>query len=233
MLQVKIVPVTAFAQNCSLVWDSETKEAVLIDAGGDAAVLKKEVEALGLKVKALWLTHGHLDHAGAVGELAKEWSVPVVGPHKEDQFWLDMIQEVSARYGFPIPQPVKVDQWLEGGEVLKLGEDEFEVRFAPGHTPGHVMFYNKNHGLLWTGDVLFKGSIGRTDFPRGNHDQLIESIQRECFSLPDETQFISGHGPMSTIGYENNLTRLSQVKRVNPHNHLHADYPCLAEEHLG
>ena len=184
MLQVKIVPVTAFAQNCSLVWDSETKEAVLIDAGGDAAVLKKEVEALGLKVKALWLTHGHLDHAGAVGELAKEWSVPVVGPHKEDQFWLDMIQEVSARYGFPIPQPVKVDQWLEGGEVLKLGEDEFEVRFAPGHTPGHVMFYNKNHGLLWTGDVLF------------------ESIQRECFSLPDETQFISGHGPMSTIGYE-------------------------------
>lgn len=233
MLQVKIVPVTAFAQNCSLVWDSETKEAVLIDAGGDAAVLKKEVEALGLKVKALWLTHGHLDHAGAVGELAKEWSVPVVGPHKEDQFWLDMIQEVSARYGFPIPQPVKVDQWLEGGEVLKLGEDEFEVRFAPGHTPGHVMFYNKNHGLLWTGDVLFKGSIGRTDFPRGNHEQLIESIQRECFSLPDETQFISGHGPMSTIGYENNLTRLSQVKRVNPHNHLHADYPCLAEEHLG
>ncbi|MCU7698317.1 MBL fold metallo-hydrolase [Acinetobacter sp. AYS6] len=202
MLQVKIVPVTAFAQNCSLVWDSETKEAVLIDAGGDAAVLKKEVEALGLKVKALWLTHGHLDHAGAVGELAKEWSVPVIGPHKEDQFWLDMIQEVSARYGFPIPQPVKVDQWLEGGEVLKLGEDEFEVRFAPGHTPGHVIFYNKNHGLLWTGDVLFKGSIGRTDFPRGNHDQLIESIKRECFSLPDDTQFISGHGPMSTIGYE-------------------------------
>ena len=202
MLQVKIVPDTAFAQNCSLVWDSETKEAVLIDAGGDAAVLKKEVEALGLKVKALWLTHGHLDHAGAVGELAKEWSVPVIGPHKEDQFWLDMIQEVSARYGFPIPQPVKVDQWLEGGEVLKLGEDEFEVRFAPGHTPGHVVFYNKNHGLLWTGDVLFKGSIGRTDFPRGNHDQLIESIKRECFSLPDDTQFISGHGPMSTIGYE-------------------------------
>jgi len=202
MLQVKIVPVTAFPQNCSIIWDSETKEAVLIDAGGDAAVLKKEVEALGLKVKALWLTHGHLDHAGAVGELAKEWSVPVIGPHKEDQFWLDMIQEVSARYGFPIPQPVKVDQWLEGGEVLKLGEDEFEVRFAPGHTPGHVVFYNKNHGLLWTGDVLFKGSIGRTDFPRGNHDQLIESIKRECFSLPDDTQFISGHGPMSTIGYE-------------------------------
>ena len=202
MLQVKIVPVSAFVHNCSILWDRESKEAVLIDAGGDAAVLKKEVEALGLTVKALWLTHGHLDHAGAVGELAETWSIPVIGPHKEDQFWLDMIQEVSARYGFPIPQPVKVDQWLEGGEVLKLGEDEFEVRFAPGHTPGHVMFYNAKHGLLWTGDVLFKGSIGRTDFPKGNHQQLLDSIQRECFSLPDDTQFISGHGPMSTIGYE-------------------------------
>lgn len=104
-------------------------------------------------MKALWLTHGHLDHAGAVGELAKEWSVPVIGPHKEDQFWLDMIQEVSARYGFPIPQPVKVDQWLEGGEVLKLGEDEFEVRFAPGHTPGHVVFYNKT--MAYFGQAMF------------------------------------------------------------------------------
>ncbi|HQZ59543.1 MAG TPA: MBL fold metallo-hydrolase [Acinetobacter sp.] len=202
MLQVKIVPVTAFQQNCSILWDSDTKEAVLIDAGGDAAILKKEVEDLGLKVKALWLTHGHLDHAGAVGELAETWKIPVIGPHKEDQFWLDMIQDVSARYGFPIPQPINVDQWLEGGEVLKLGDDEFEVRFAPGHTPGHVMFYNAKHGVLWTGDVLFKGSIGRTDFPKGNHQQLLDSIQRECFSLPDATQFISGHGPISTIGYE-------------------------------
>ncbi len=202
MLQVKIVPVTAFAPNCSIVWDSETKDAILIDAGGDAAKLRQEVEALGLKVKALWLTHGHLDHAGAVGELARIWSIPVIGPHKEDQFWLDMIQEVSQRYGFPIPELVHVNQWLEGGEVLTLGEHQFDVRFAPGHTPGHVMFYNQQHALLWTGDVLFKGSIGRTDFPKGNHQQLLDSIQRECFSLPDDTQFISGHGPMSSIGYE-------------------------------
>ena len=202
MLQVKIVPVTAFAQNCSIVWDSETKDAILIDAGGDAAKLRQEVEALGLKVKALWLTHGHLDHAGAVGELARIWGIPVIGPHIEDQFWLDMIQEVSKRYGFPIPELVHVNQWLEGGEVLTLGEHQFDVRFAPGHTPGHVMFYNQQHALLWTGDVLFKGSIGRTDFPKGNHQQLLDSIQRECFSLPDDTQFISGHGPMSSIGYE-------------------------------
>ena len=207
MLQVKIMPVTAFAQNCSIIWDSESKDAILIDAGGDADKLKQEVEALGLHVKELWLTHGHLDHAGAVGELAALWNVPVIGPHKEDQFWLDMIQDVSARYGFPIPQPVHVTQWLEGGECLKLGEHEFQVRFAPGHTPGHVMFYNKEHGVLWTGDVLFNGSIGRTDFPRGDHQQLLDSIERECFSLPDETQFISGHGPMSTIGHE---------KKTNP-----------------
>ncbi len=207
MLQVKIVPVTAFAQNCSILWDSETKEAVLIDAGGEAEKLKAEVEALGVTVKALWLTHGHLDHAGAVGQLKVAWNVPVIGPHKEDAFWLDNIQEVSARYGFPIPEKVEVDQWLEGGEVLSLGESQFEVRFAPGHTPGHVMFYNADNQLLWTGDVLFKGSIGRTDFPRGNHQQLLDSIQRECFSLPDETQFISGHGPLSTIGFE---------KRHNP-----------------
>ena len=165
MLQVKIVPVTAFAQNCSILWDAESKEAVLIDAGGEAEKLIQEVEKLGLSVKALWLTHGHLDHAGAVGALAKAWQVPVIGPHREDQFWLDMIQEVSARYGFPIPEKVNVDQWLEGGEVLTLGDESFEVRFAPGHTPGHVMFYNKNNDLLWTGDVLFAGSIGRTDFP--------------------------------------------------------------------
>ena len=202
MLQVKIVPVTAFAQNCSIVWDSESKEAVLIDAGGEPEKLQKEVEELGLIVKALWLTHGHLDHAGAVMALTKLWNIPVIGPHKEDAFWLDMIQEVSARYGFPIPEPVVVSQWLEGGEVLELGNEKFEVRFAPGHTPGHVIFYNENNGVLWTGDVLFKESIGRTDFPRGNHQQLIDSIHRECFSLPDETQFISGHGPISTIGHE-------------------------------
>lgn len=202
MLQVHIVPVTAFQQNCSIVWDSETKEAVLIDAGGEPEKLQAQVAALGLTVKALWLTHGHLDHAGAVGTLKDVWNVPVIGPHKEDAFWLDQIQEVSARYGFPIPQPVIVDQWLEGGEVLTLGQQKFEVRFAPGHTPGHVIFYNPEYALLWTGDVLFKGSIGRTDFPRGNHQQLIDSIVRECFSLPDETQFISGHGPTSTIGFE-------------------------------
>ena len=202
MLRCQIVPVTAFAQNCSIVWDDESMEAVLIDAGGDTEKLQQVVAELGVTVKALWNTHAHLDHIGAVGALARVYEVPVVGPQKEDQFWIDLLQDTSARYGFPIPEQVVVDQWLEGGETLKLGEHEFEVRYTPGHTPGHVVFYCKEVNLLWTGDVLFKGSIGRTDFPRGDFDTLIDSIKTQIFTLPDETQFISGHGPLSTIGFE-------------------------------
>lgn len=202
MLHVQIVPVTPFAQNCSIVWDSESKEAVVIDAGGDADKIQKQVHDLGLTVKQLWLTHGHLDHAGAVGELARIWQVPVVGPHQADQFWLDQLEGACKNYGLPTPEPVIVNQWLNGGDVIHLGSHAFEVRFAPGHTPGHVMFYSKAQQLLWAGDVLFKESIGRTDFPQGNHQQLLDSIQRECLSLPDETQFIPGHGPASHIGHE-------------------------------
>ena len=202
MLRCQIVPVTAFQQNCSIVWDDETMDAVLIDAGGDVENLKKVIDELGVNVKALWNTHAHLDHIGAVGALARTYQIPVIGPQKEDQFWIDQLQDVSARYGFPIPEQVTVDQWLEGGEILKLGEHEFEVRYTPGHTPGHVVFYCKEVNLLWTGDVLFKGSIGRTDFPRGDFDTLIHSIKTQVFTLPDETQFISGHGPLSTIGFE-------------------------------
>ena len=202
LFQFAIVPVTAFAQNCSIVWDSESKEAVLIDAGGEPEKLKQEVEALGLTVKALWLTHGHLDHAGAVGTLSRIWNIPVIGPHKEDQFWLDMLQEVSQRYGFPIPEKVDVNQWLEGGEILKLGQEQFEVRFAPGHTPGHVVLFDREAKQAWVGDVLFAGSIGRSDFPGGNHDTLVASIRDKLFPLGDDVSFIPGHGPDSTFGEE-------------------------------
>lgn len=202
MLRCQIVPVTAFAQNCSIVWDDSSMEAVLIDAGGEPEKLQQVIEALGVKVKALWNTHGHLDHIGAVGTLAKHYQVPVIGPHQADQFWIDSLQEVCRNYGFPIPEPVVVTQWLVGGETLQLGEYHFEVRFAPGHTPGHVMFYCAKMHIVWTGDVLFKGSIGRTDFPRGNFNDLLQSIQSQLFSLPDHTHFISGHGDSSTIGHE-------------------------------
>lgn len=202
MLKVQLVPVTPFAQNCSILWDSESKEAVLIDAGGEADKLKAIVQELGISVKQLWITHGHIDHIGAVGELAEYWQVPVIGPHKNDEFWIESLAEVAQKYGFPIPQAVTVNQWLQGGDVVQLGEHQFEVRFAPGHTPGHIMFYNAQHKLLWAGDVLFKGSIGRTDFPKGDYQQLIDSIHRECLSLDDDVQFITGHGEPSTIGNE-------------------------------
>ncbi|MDO4222893.1 MAG: MBL fold metallo-hydrolase [Acinetobacter sp.] len=202
MLKVQLIPVTPFAQNCSIVWDSETQHAVVIDAGGEAEKIQAAVAQLGVDVQALWITHGHIDHIGAVGELAQAWNVPVIGPHKDDEFWIEALPDVAQKYGFPIPQAVKVTQWLNAGDEVQLGKHRFEVRFAPGHTPGHVMFYNAEHKLLWAGDVLFKGSIGRTDFPKGNHQQLIDSIHRECLSLDDDVQFIAGHGEPSTIGHE-------------------------------
>lgn len=207
MLQFEIIPVTSFAQNCTLLWDDDSKDAVLIDAGGEVDRLKQAIATRGLNLKALWLTHGHLDHAGAVGALASYYELPVIGPHKEDAFWLQALEQQAQMFGFAVPQAVEVTQWLEGNETLHLGRYSFEVRFAPGHTPGHVVIYSKDLNLVWTGDVLFAGSIGRTDFPKGNHQQLIESIHRELFTLPDDTRFISGHGPMSTIGQE---------KRTNP-----------------
>lgn len=202
MLKVQIVPVTPFAQNCSIIWDDESLEAVIVDAGGEADKLQQIVQQLGVKVVALWNTHAHIDHIGAVGELARIWQVPVIGPHRDDEFWVEMLADVAQKYGFAIPEPVQVTQWLNGGDVVKLGQHSFDVRFAPGHTPGHVMFYNDEYKILWAGDVLFKGSIGRTDFPKSNHQQLLESIQRECLTLDDDVQFIAGHGEMSTIGYE-------------------------------
>jgi glyoxylase-like metal-dependent hydrolase (beta-lactamase superfamily II) len=207
MLHYQIIPVTPFAQNCTLLWDDDSKQAVLIDAGGDSAKLKQAVEKAGVKIIALWLTHGHLDHVGAVGELAQFYAVPVIGPHKEDGFWLEALSQQSKMFGFPVPERIEVTQWLEGGEQLQLGNYHFEVRFTPGHTPGHVVIYSSDLGLVWTGDVLFAGSIGRTDFPRGNFKQLMDSIHQHLFSLPDDTRFIAGHGPMSTIGQE---------KRTNP-----------------
>ena len=207
MLHYQVIPVTPFAQNCTLLWDDSSKQGVLIDAGGDSAKLKQAVEKAGINIVALWLTHGHLDHVGAVGELAQFYGVPVIGPHKEDDFWLEALSQQSKMFGFPVPERVDVTQWLEGGEQLTLGNYQFEVRFTPGHTPGHVVIYSKDLGLVWTGDVLFAGSIGRTDFPRGNFQQLMDSIHQHLFTLPDDTKFIAGHGPMSTIGQE---------KRTNP-----------------
>ncbi|WP_370388407.1 MBL fold metallo-hydrolase [Snodgrassella alvi] len=201
-LNVQILPVTPFQQNAALLWDDVCKEAVLTDVGGEAERLLKAVETHQLNLKAIWLTHGHLDHASGVEELTTLHPVPVLGPHQADNYWLQALPDVTASYGFPISQPFIPTRWLNEGEALKVGEHTFIVFHIPGHTPGHVVFYSQANKLLIAGDVLFRESIGRTDFPGGNHSDLIRGIQEKLLSLPDDTRVLPGHGPMTTIGHE-------------------------------
>ena len=202
MLRYQILPVTPFAQNCCLLWDDATGEAVFTDPGGEIERLVLEAERRELRVGAIWLTHAHIDHAGAAGELAQLLDVPIVGPHRDDQFWIDMLPQQSKMFGFPPAQAFTPARWLEDGDRLRLGELEFEVRHCPGHTPGHVVFHHAPARRCWVGDVLFAGSIGRTDFPRGNHQQLIDSIVTRLWPMGDDTVFIPGHGPESSFGVE-------------------------------
>lgn len=201
-LNVQILPVTPFQQNAALLWDDVSKEAVLTDVGGEAERLLDAVETHQLNLKAIWLTHGHLDHASGVEELTTLQPVPVLGPHQADNYWLQALPDVTASYGFPISQPFIPTRWLKEGEALKVGEHTFIVFHIPGHTPGHVVFYSQANKLLIAGDVLFRESIGRTDFPGGNHSDLIRGIQEKLLSLPDDTRVLPGHGPMTTIGHE-------------------------------
>lgn len=201
-LNVQILPVTPFQQNAALLWDDVSKEAVLTDVGGEAERLLEAVETHQLNLKAIWLTHGHLDHASGVEELTTLQPVPVLGPHQADNYWLQALPDVTASYGFPISQPFIPTRWLNEGEALKVGEHTFIVFHIPGHTPGHVVFYSQANKLLIAGDVLFRESIGRTDFPGGNHSDLIRGIQEKLLSLPDDTRVLPGHGPMTTIGHE-------------------------------
>lgn len=203
MLELKIIPVTPFQQNCSLLFDSETKEGVLVDPGGEVEKLRAKLDEHGVTLKAIWLTHGHLDHAGGADQLREELDVPVIGPHKDDQFWMDGIADQWAKYGHPgMGRSVVPDRYLEEGEQLEVGGVKFDVTHTPGHTPGHVVIHNQDMKIAFVGDVLFQGSIGRTDFPKGNHAQLIESIKTKLFPLGDEMRFIPGHGGMSTFGQE-------------------------------
>lgn len=206
-LQYKIVPVTAFEQNCSILWCDETNHAAVIDPGGDLHKIEAAISSLNLELKAIWLTHCHIDHAGGTGELAEKRSLPIIGPQKEEQFWIDMLPQQSAMFGFPAAQMFAPDQWLENGDAVSIGNQQLSVLHCPGHTPGHVVFHSPESKLVVVGDVLFNGGIGRTDFPKGDHNTLINAIKDQLFVLPDDTQFIPGHGPMSTIGHE---------KKTNP-----------------
>lgn len=197
-----IIPVTAFAQNCSLIWCPETRQAALVDPGGDAARIKQEVNAKGVTVTQILLTHGHLDHVGAAAELALHYGVPVTGPQKEDEFWLQGLPQQSKMFGLEECQPLTPDRWLEEGDTVSVGNITLQVLHCPGHTPGHIVFFDAPSRLLVSGDVIFKGGVGRSDFPRGDHTQLISSIKTKLLPLGDDVTFIPGHGPMSTLGEE-------------------------------
>ncbi|MDR0233865.1 MAG: MBL fold metallo-hydrolase [Zoogloeaceae bacterium] len=200
-MQYLIVPVTPLEQNCTLFWCEQTNAAVIIDPGGDVGRIVKAVEAKNLKPSHVLITHGHFDHVGAARETADHFSVPIVGPHEDDLFLLERVLEHSQIYGLP-GQSFKPGQWLADGDRIQFGNEELEVLHCPGHTPGHVVYYHRASRLLQVGDVMFQNSIGRTDFPRSNHADLIASIREKLFPLGDDVSFIPGHGPMSTIGYE-------------------------------
>jgi glyoxylase-like metal-dependent hydrolase (beta-lactamase superfamily II) len=201
-LNINVVPVTPLQQNCSLIWDEKTKHAAFVDPGGDVDKLMGVLKQLGLTLTRIWLTHGHLDHAGAAAALRDRTGVKVEGPHRDDQFWLDQIEESGRRFGMGDGRNVTPDRYLEDGDTLEFEGVTFDVSHTPGHTPGHVVIHNKDMKIAFVGDVLFAGSIGRTDFPRGNHQQLIDSITGKLWPLGDDMTFVPGHGPASTFGDE-------------------------------
>ena len=197
-----VLPVTPFEQNCTLLWDPVTRQAAVVDPGGDVADILDEVRARQLQVDKVLLTHGHIDHVGGAAALAAQLSVPIEGPQREEAFWLDQLPEQCRMFGFPQTPALVPDRWLEEGDTVTVGGQTLEVVHTPGHTPGHVCFIHKPSKLALVGDVLFAGSIGRTDFPRGNHTALIRAIREKLFPLGDDFEFIPGHGPMSTFGEE-------------------------------
>lgn len=206
-LQGVIVPVTAFQQNCSVLWCVKTGRAAVVDPGGDLerieAAIAQARDAQGVDVEKILLTHGHLDHAGGAMDLKERLGVPIEGPQEEEVFWLSAMEDQARRFGAGADaRPVTPDRWLEDGDQVTIGEVTLDVYHCPGHTPGHVVFHSPDAQLAVVGDVLFQGSIGRTDFPRGNHEELIRSITEKLWPLGDDTAFIPGHGPMSTFGQE-------------------------------
>lgn len=202
MLRYLTIPVTPFQQNCSLIWCDETREAAVIDPGGDLPLLRAEVARQGVALKQILLTHAHIDHAGGTGTLARELGLPIIGPHPGDQFWIDGLAQQARMFGFAPAEPFVPTRWLADGDTVTVGHSTLAVRHCPGHTPGHVVFHSAEAGRAFVGDVLFAGSIGRTDFPGGDHDTLIASITQRLWRMGDDTVFIPGHGPESSFGRE-------------------------------
>ena len=197
-----IVPVTPFQQNCTVLWCEVTKHGVIIDPGGDLPQVERAIAQAGIEISKIWLTHGHVDHAGGAAELKAKLRIPIEGPHTDDLFLLQRVRETARSYGMLNALNVTPDRWLEEGDQVQVGELTFDVLHCPGHSPGSVVYSNPGEGLAIVGDVLFAGSIGRSDLPGGNHEQLLSSIREKLLPLPDDVALISGHGPTSTIGRE-------------------------------
>jgi hydroxyacylglutathione hydrolase len=206
-LKIAVIPVTLFQQNCSLVWNDETKKGVVIDPGGDLARIRAAIAKAGVTVEKILLTHGHIDHAGGAAELADELKVPVEGPNRGDEFLLERLPETGAAYGIAGARRLVPSRWLAEGDEVTMGGAVFEVLHCPGHSPGSVVFVAPGLGFAIVGDVLFKGSVGRSDIPGGDPATLIASIRQKLMPLGDEVSFLCSHGPGSTIGEE---------RRTNP-----------------
>ena len=205
-LRAAIIPVTAFEQNCSLIWCTKTMRGAFVDPGGDLDRLTQALEKTGVTLEKLLITHGHMDHCGMAGIFAQQMGVPIEGPNEADRYWIEGLDNASTRFGLP-GESFEPDRWLVDGDTVSVGELTLDVVHCPGHTPGHVVFVHAPSRLAMVGDVLFAGSIGRTDFPGGNHQQLLDSITGKLWPLGDDITFIPGHGPTSTFGHE---------RRTNP-----------------
>jgi glyoxylase-like metal-dependent hydrolase (beta-lactamase superfamily II) len=201
-MKIAVTPVTPFQQNCSVVWCERTSRGAIIDPGGDPDAIQEVVAENDVTPERILLTHAHIDHAGAAKQLSQELSIPIEGPHVDDQFWIDALPQQSQRFGLPPVRSFIPGRWLEQGDEVTFGDERMEVYHCPGHTPGHVVYFHRNANLAFVGDVLFKGSIGRTDFPRADHATLIRSITERLWPLGNDVTFVPGHGPTSTFGEE-------------------------------
>lgn len=201
-LQAVVIPVTPLQQNCSLFWCTKTMKGAFVDPGGEMDKLLAAAKDENVTIERILVTHGHSDHAGNVAAIARDLGIPVEGPHEDDLFWIERIPESGKRYGIDRAEAFIPDRWLKNGDTVTVGELTLGVHHCPGHTPGHVVFVNRPAKVAFVGDVLFRGSIGRTDFPRGNHDQLLDSIRRRLWPFGDDITFVPGHGQTSTFGWE-------------------------------
>lgn len=206
-MRAAIVPVTPLQQNCTLLWSTRTMKAAFVDPGGDLEKLRAAAAQHGVTIEKILITHGHIDHCGAAGEFARELGVPIEGPHEADRFWIARLEDDGRRYGVR-GAPFEPDRWLNEGDQVTVGELVMDVYHCPGHTPGHIVFHHSESKFALVGDVLFQGSIGRTDFPMGNHQDLIDAIVTKLWPLGGETVFVPGHGPVSNFAHE---------RRTNPH----------------